>query len=321
MADYSTLYIGDKEILSWIWDIPSSGDPLLNFIFIPEDKKIEKVENDADELYHCTYKTIVHEVKKRFDRLHFSINEIDQVISEITGIPLEKIEIATLDYDSFYDKYAPPLGEDNEEIISRWEKLGEDKYDIDKKMEKAELGLYPGIRYIRTILDCSRDDEAVYLDMDSILEYEDSPDKFSEINIISDDFDTLTKLERKYLETAKVHFTTCDFDLVYIELIIAIETAIKQYLRYKYQLLSRTDNKSLNLESMVKDLSLIDLIKFGIVFLGERELDDSLIQSIKKTYDKRNNIIHNQAKRFIRIEVIEAIETTEKVINIIGELN
>jgi len=320
MGDYSTLYIGSKEILSWKWDIPTPGDPLLNFIFLPEDRKIESKGKKGNKLYYCTYRTTVSEVKKRFDRYHFTINEIDLVISQITGIPIEKVEIAIMSWDSFYDNYAPPIEESDEEELSAWEKLEDEKYELDKIIEKHNLGLYPVLRYVRHILDRSRGDELVYLDMIEILGYEKSPDKFDDVNIVSEDIDKTIKLEWKYLEVAKVHFTTYEFNLAYIELIIALETALKTYLRRRYIALSKTKDKTLNLGSMTKNLSLIDLVKFVVVFLGKKELEDSLVQSLIEIYDKRNNTIHNNAKKFKRTEVIEAIETIEKVIKIIEDL-
>jgi len=320
MANYSTLYIGKKEVLSWRWEIPTSGDPLLNFIFLPVDRKIEVEHEEGDKLYYCTYETTVGEVKRRFNRYHFTIDEIDQIISKITGILIENVDIALMDYDTFYDYFAPPTEENDKEKLSAWEKLAEEKYAMKKVLEKHNLGLYPELRDIRTILDQTGDDELVYLDMTPILEYEDSPDKFDDINIISEGLDKEIKIERKYLEIAKVHFTTYDFDLVYIELVISLETALKSYLKEKYTKLSKTNNKNLNLESMVKNLSLIDLIKFVVVFLGKKELEDSLVNSLKKIYDKRNNIIHNNAKKFKRLEVVKAIEDIEKSLKIVDDL-
>ena len=101
-------------------------------------------------------------------------------------------------------------------------------------------------------------------DMIEILGYEKSPDKFDDVNIVSEDIDKTIKLEWKYLEVAKVHFTTYEFNLAYIELIIALETALKTYLRRRYIALSKTKDKTLNLGSMTKNLSLIDLVKFVV---------------------------------------------------------
>lgn len=328
MANHSTLCIGDKDTLSWRYDLPGPDDPILNFIFLVDDKKVYKESEDSSK-YFCTYMASVSEVKKRFDRLHFTIAEIDQVISEVLGISIELVDIALMSDEEFQEKNPSPWDmdetdeSDDEEwdrTVEEWEQLVEEKYRMDQEMEKYDFGQYPILRYLRLILDQSKDEEFVQLHMDEILPSEDSPEKLDYVEIVSESVDRKIKIERKYLEIAKIHFTEYAFDLVYIELIIALENTVNTYLKGRYLEISGGEGKTLNIARMVKNLSLINLLKFIIVFYGKRKLDKALIDSMERTYGRRNNVMHNRASTFKREEVVESIETTEKVIEIIKNL-
>jgi len=325
MGDYSVLRIGEKEVLFWKWEIPGSRDLFLNFIFHPDDKKIYEVkyDDDNDKFFSCCYETTVLAVKKRLDKFHFTVPEIEKTVSYIADIPLRKIELAMMDDDEFFDKFHPLYEkaeeEDDEEKLAEWESLQDEKDELDKKIAICNLGYFPLLRNIREILDNSNDNEIVKLDMEEVLS-EDSPDKFDDIEVVTDFYNTSVRLNQSYLEKAKVHFTEFNFDLVHIELIIALENATKSYFKKKCLELSKNKKSPVNFEKMVKNISLIDLIKFVIGFVGNVKLDSSLIQEVEKTYNKRNNIIHNRARRFKVTEVMKSIESVEQMLNIINEL-
>ncbi len=326
MGDYSKLRIGNLDVMFWKWEIPSPSDLYLNFIFHPKDKKIyeARYEEDEESFYSCCYETNVSEVKKRFDRFHFIISEIDEIISYLADIPLEKVEIALMDFDSFYDKlyplYSKAEEEGDEEKLAEWDSHLDEKSELEDKIAICDLGYLPFLRNIREFLDSSNDDDIVRLDMEEVLS-EDSPDKFDDIEVVTDFYNESVELNRKYLEMAKVHFTDFNFDLVYIELIIALENAIKSYFKKKCSELSKSKRAPVNFEKMVKNISLVDLIKFVIGFVGNVKLDSSLVDEVEKTYNKRNNIIHNRARKFKITEVANSIEAVEQMLNIIKKLS
>lgn len=314
MSDLCILSIGKYSADSWRSELPIDDHPILNFVFLSTDKKIERVKDIEKEiLYECKYVTKVTEVKKRFDYFHFTIDEIDKVLSEITGIPLPKIETAVIGYDNeFYEYY-------DESKLRELEEDEDELYNLKSKIESTEVGNYIDIRRIRLLLDSSNDDDDVYLDMRQILGYENSPDKFDTINIVSEGSESEMRIAPKYVEMAKVHFTEWRFNLVYIELFIALEAALKIYLLNK-SLSSSKKGKKIKLESIFKPVSMINLVKFSIEYIGKKEIDWAILDSVTEAYTQRNNVVHNNAKRFRSKDVIEAIDNVEKIINIIGKL-
>lgn len=312
MSDVCILSIGKYRADSWISELPIDDHPILNFVFLFSDKKIERVKDIEEEiLYECKYVTKVTEVKKRFDYFHFTIDEIDKVLSEITGIPLPKIETAVIGYDNeFYEYY-------DESKLSELEEDEDDLYNLKSKIEATEVGNYIDIRRIRLLLDSSNDDDDVYLDMRQILGYENSPDKFDAINIVSEDSKSEMRIATKYVEMAKVHFTEWRFNLVYIELFIALEAALKNYLINKSLSSSKKGKK---LDSIFKPVGMIDLVKFSIEYIGKKEIDRSILHSVTEAYNRRNNVVHNDTKIFRSKDAIEAIDNVEKIIDIIGKL-
>ena len=61
MGMYSTLAIGNKEIMNWKYHFPDQDHPLMKFLFIKSDKKIVKYRYG----YYCNYETKVSIAKKR----------------------------------------------------------------------------------------------------------------------------------------------------------------------------------------------------------------------------------------------------------------
>lgn len=330
MGDYSILRVAGNDIIYWKWDTPGQEDHFLNFIFSPNNKKIYEVKYDDsiddvsnERIFSCCYEATVLEVKKRFDSFHFTVSQIERAISRLANIPTNKVGLALMDYDEFFDRYHElsemAEQEDDNEALSEWERLEDDKDNLDQKIEMCDLGYLPLLRQIRIILDNSDNSELVKLDMEEVL-HESSPNDFDEFKLVDDVFNTQIKIDRSYLELAKVHFTEFYFDFVYIELIIALENATKSYFKRKHKELSKSKKTPINLEKFVKDLSLMDLIKFVLVFVGNVKLDSSLIAELEKTINKRNNIIHNKASKFKIADVARSIEVVEEMLNIIDKL-
>ena len=109
--------------------------------------------------------------------------------------------------------------------------------------------------------------------------------------------------------------------LVYIELFISVESALNECLRMKSKQLSKEGVKTVNLDAMFENVKLMEKIKFVISFIGKQELDEALMESIKQAYNVRNNKIHNNQKKFKRVDAIKAIEDVEKLVAIINGLN
>jgi len=310
MANWIRLYIGKKEALSWPWYIPEFDKPILRFVFTRDDLEVTSEDSGT-----CALKITVSEVKKRLDRFHLTTSEIDKTIADLLGLPSEKVELAVMDLDEFFETYPEPDIDDKKKHYA-WETFYNKKSEIDRKKDRTNLGHLVALRHVRKMLDDSEDEEIVRL------WYEYSPeDVVNEMELFLESYTFMTELERRYLENAKVHLTTEDFDLVYIELIIALESAVKKYItRKSRELLGRTEN-SINLESMTKDLSLINLIRFGIVYIGKSRLDKSAMESLEKTYSMRNNVVHNRARRFKISDVAESIKVVENLIITIERLS
>ncbi|NPE28068.1 hypothetical protein HNV12_08845 [Methanococcoides sp. SA1] len=323
MGNYSYLTIGDRDIISWKYQLPPVNNPLLNFIFLSSDKKVEINQELKDEdgiiEYGCRYETTVSEVKKRFNESHFTIEEIDNVISEVTYISKDKIDDAMMDFEVFNAMYLDDLVDSDDE--DEYDTLYNQKLEYDFKINNSQLETYRVIRFIRKILDSTSDHELVSLNFNEIISGEETPEGFADIELISEDLKSATRIDKKYLEMAKIHYAEYHFDLVYIELFIAVESALNAYLMAKSRQLSKEGERNVNLDEVFKNVKFIDKIKFCISFIGKQELNDSLITSIKVAYHVRNNKIHNNQNKFKRKDAIKAIEDIEELINIINKLD
>ena len=348
MGDYSRLSIGKYQVLAWKYEIPQVNDPIINFIFEPGDKTIEEQEvENGEKIYWCSYQTTVSEVKNRFEELHFTLNDLDNVISEITGISLPEVENYILDlcvekyqspswsypdssnpFDVYKSDYDSEAGDDENEGVDEDEgeeeeiDEGEDE-EVSSNIEAFELGNYVLLREIRTLLDVCNDSDTVSLEMYDTLGCKTSPEKFNNVKIVSESSTNKIVIERKYLEMAKVHFTEYRFNLVYIELFISLEATLRTYLRNKSPIVFEDSNKILDLDGIFKPVSLMDLLKFSLFYIGKLKMDESIntvLDSVSRAYTNRNNVIHNNAKKFYRKDVVEAIYNVEKIIKIIKEL-
>lgn len=330
MGSYSYLTISNFDVKSWKYDLPPENDPLLSFIFLSSDRVIETdkdLEKDGITRYLCSYVTTVTEVKKRFDESHFTIKEIDDVISKITGIPEDKIEIAVMDFDSYYttllNTFKSTEARDELNIFHNDEldELSDEKMELDDKIKISELGNYIEFRKIREYLDNSNDVDLVCLDITEIVGVAENSEDFDDIMLIEEDLKSDIKIDKRYLEMAKIHYSEYHFDLVYIELFISLESSLNRYITMKSNKLSEELDQKVELDKIFENVKFMDRIRFVVSFIGKKELDKVLMSDIKIAYNVRNNIIHNNQKKFKRKNVIKAIEDVEKIVQIINSLD
>lgn len=322
MSEYSTLYIGKNEIMSWNSELPPKDDPILSLIFRPSDKKIIKISKKKQEFksidteleghYICTYFTTVKKVEERLADELLLPETIKQVISNLTSIPYDEVDFSLMDFDSFYETYHPKTDKDMmDEEIEAYEKLQQSYEDYNELLKPIDIGNLGFILFVWKILNKSSPLELVKLDITEIVGIEENPDSFEDINLLSDDFKTPIIIQRKYLDLSFVHFSERKFDLVFIELVISLESAVNKYLTSK-----RTEflNGDINLNNMLKDISLISLIKFIYIFIENKPLDEKTWKYIVYTIDRRNNVIHNNMRKFETGQIHFCIESTKKII-------
>jgi hypothetical protein len=302
MANWIKLVVGGEEILEWAWSLPESQKPMIRFLFTQDDQQVDEYKG-----YTRILKTSVSKAKKRFDRFNFTLSEIDRIICGLVGVPLDDIELVLMDDDEFFDTYPEPEYEETTHPI--WEARYNIKSEIDSKKEKTNLGNLIPLRRLRKALDDSNDGDTVSL----IYEYDPEEINIEGLALFTESYDSTVTIEKKYLESAKARITTEDFNLAYIEMIIALESATKAYI-------ARKCKSPVDLESIAKDLSLIDLVTFGIVFLGGKTIERSEVDSLNKAYNIRNTIIHRGAKNFKVSDVVKSMKTVEFFIKTIESL-
>ncbi len=347
MANYSYLTINDKTIMEWKWSTPSSNESYFSFIFTPEDKFVEEItgrewfeilydgkvkekmirEADPEFLEHeelvIFYFNSVGKIKQRLEELGFTIEKIDDAITQILDIPrdFKYLHLISMDEDEFlYDE----LNRVNKDQQDELKKI---YYELHEQKERNFLGFYPKLRKIKSALDDASEDSNLVLDLNEgiITEY----DEITPIETVYEEYDLVPnydekkiRLERTHLEHAKAHFTTLDFDLVYIRLMIDLELAINRCLNDIYQDYVETSDTNItcDLRKMGQKLSLVDQLKFVLVFIGKQNVPRLLFESIEDAYDTRNTIIHQNQKNFEAKKVYQAIEAVEEVIDRLNDI-
>jgi len=175
--------------------------------------------------------------------------------------------------------------------------------------------------FINHSLDNSNDSDPVYLDIAEIVGSAEDPEEFDDIKLIKEDLKSNIKIDKRYLEMAKIHYSEYHFDLVYIELFVSLESSLNKYIIMKSEKLSEELGKKVDLEKIFENVKFMDRIKFVISFIGKQELEESLMADVKSAYNVRNNTIHNNQKKFKRTSVIKAIEDVETLLKIIDGLD
>lgn len=317
MANYAYLMIGNKTVLQFRWYIPPDMEDLLGFIFQPEDKVLTKIpESGKEEYYFMSYETSARTVKERLDKFHFSLKEIDELISEVAKIPVKKIGFALLNQEEYLERYHIRDEKDlaNAEIENR-RRIEEKKEEYESRIVKSELGNYPDLRRIRMFLNRAKAETKVTLELGDLSDGQGRKEDLEEVEFIRLSYTGEERIEKKYLRSAEIHFTERRYDLTYVEMIIALESAVKSYLeRYA----KKYGGIRLNIRGILKDLSLIDAFKFIVIFIQRIELNSDFVQGLETAYNKRNNIIHNNGRKYTSIEVNESLEFIRRAIKLIN---
>lgn len=316
MTNSAYLMIGDKTILQFRWYIPPDMEDLLGFIFQPEDKVLTKIpESGADEYYFMSYETSARTVRERLDKFHLSLKEIDELISEVAKVPVRKIGLALMEHEEYSEKYHIRDEKDltKAETENR-RRIEEKKEEYESRIEESELGNYPDLRRIRKFLNRAKSETKVTLELGDLSYGQGRKEDLEEIELIKLSYTEEERIEKKYLRSAEIHFTERKYDLTYVEMIIALESAVKSYLE---KFAKKHGRVRLNLRGILKDLSLIDAFKFIVIFIKRAELDSDFLEGLETVYNKRNNIIHNNGRRYTAVEVNESLEFVRKAIKLI----
>lgn len=347
MANYSYLIINDKTIMQWKWCTPSSNESYFSFIFTPEDKFVDEItgrerleilydgklkekmirEADPEFLEHerlvILYFNSVGNIKRRLEDFGFTIEKIDDAITQILDVPrnLKYLHFISMNEDEFWNDELPKVNEDQKDELKKI------YYELHEKKEKNFLGFYPELRRIKSAIDDASEESNLVLNLNEgiISEWDEiTPiDKFyEEYDLVPNYNEKKIRLERTHLEHAKAHFTTLDFDLVYIRLMIDLEIAVNRCLNDIYQHYVETNKTDItcDLQKMGQKLSLVDQVKFLLVFIGKQNIPRLLFESIEDAYDTRNTIIHQNQKNFETKKVYQAIEAVEEVIDRLNDI-
>lgn len=335
MGHYSYLYVGEFELQAWKYDLPPRNDPLLSFIFDESDKKIVNTSNELFEYrylenserrkYTCRYDVTVEIAIERFNRYGFTVEGICASVSKLTGIPPKKVSLALRNYLDLSARLFAMKSEMSEMERKEIEEMEEKEINYDRYadvLREAELGNLPEIFVVRTLLERSQLTDKVVLDMHDIIDpgnKSKATKDFDNMSLFSEDVHSKISLKRRYLYLAVVHFASREIDLVYIDLIIALEASLKTYLSSsKGKLKNRGE---LNIDTFLKDVSLVNVAIFVLRYLKRRGISVDQVKRLEEIYNIRNNVIHGGMKNFDLTRVYSDICLIRELINRIGNGN
>ena len=307
MADYIYFKVEDNEVMQWKYFIPQKDLIVFNHIFRPEDKKIIKWEHNK-KYFSIIYETTVSLVKKRLKEVNLSLSILEETISKFLGIPKKKICIAVIPEEDFYEQYA-----DNDNLCEFWEKVQD---DVENEAMYEVMFFY----YILSQVYKNPEESKLILDVSQVVSPAKKMRDLREVNFLDDSFLSTIKIDRKYLQKSKIDFIKGNIDLVYINLFIALESSIKNYLRKKQGKIKHGSDTGINLEGFFKSTSLLSILKFITAIMGKKRINPTIENEIVEAYSVRNNIMHNGAKRFNRVKTNKAIEAVEIAIKIVNSL-
>ena len=310
MGQYTTFYIADKGILSFKYSLGEDFWRVLNLIFKETDFSIKKIKEDDEEIIKFIgYKTTVKEALLRLDFYHLSLGEIDKTLSNLLNVKTGHLfsEEYKQHSEDYYD------GAYDDDLWNKYNVLSEEAL---KKADYLGLGLYLEIRFLRRMLDGAKPSDTVILDFSEMTDLV-SIDSIK--NFWEPKFKSLG-LQRDYLTTAKVFFTTSDFDLVYIYLTMALEVELYRYSIRKY----KENNKKYNfLQSIMESerVHLIEKLKLVNAIQKSGKIESGLLSSASETVQRRHSIIHyGIIRNFRREQIKKDIESIEEIIKIIQKL-
>jgi hypothetical protein len=305
---------GGDEICMWQYT-PQISDYqwfIFNYIFNNKDKKME-YEGGDDDLFGCRiiFSSSLADVKDKFEKLNYTEEKINLFFQEFFDVDNKK---AKKMIDAYFEGDDDPEGFDA--------KFGKGSYDFynEKDLWDADLGEIPLIAILLNEIK-NNPNKNLLLAIDYRYSQE-KKDYWKKLKIISDDDSTEIRIVNKYICMAKVCYSKGELPNVYINLIMGLEYSIRDYILRKKENLSKdSKNDMLNLDNMLKNLSLMDSLKFSIIYLGDDELDTTLFEKVQKVYGIRNNLMHQGMKKFDYVKCAEAIQTIEEIIEKINLLS
>jgi hypothetical protein len=297
MGAYSVLYIGTKNFWSFKYSEGAEAWKEIGLIFKKEDFGQWRLNRDGIKRKKCIgYRISIKEAKKRLNEFHITLDEIDKNLSIL-------LNIKNFNFD---------LIDENNTISDEYEgtEVEEKYYEVMKKLDYINIDNYTALRALRKEIDQTSEKQSILLDFKEIVENEEEileiKNEFNEKIINSE-----IKIRRNYLSNAKVFFTTCDYDLVYIYLIVALEKTIMMfYDKNKFRFIK------------VKKQRLDFMTKVNLIFeLNKEKFSEDVGEKINKIYNKRNSIIHyGGIKEYNRKMVCEDIYFVEEVITNIKQI-
>jgi len=296
MGNYSILYIGSEETFYFKWSFGEYAWRELSLIFKKTDYSHGRTMLGTHNRHWEGYRTTAREALGRLDDCHLTIGNMDKTISKILHIPKKNVKIAAIPGELVDDEAI------TDEELSVWE-------DIQEKQAFRSVGEYPHVRYLRGKLEHVAGDTKVILDLSEILDMFSKSEQRQELERFERIFESEKIVDRDYLQDAKIFFVDGDYDLVYMYLIIALESHIWKFYKHvekRRKLRGDVFRALLEKTKLMNKLKLVNLFKRDKI----SELD---ILNISKIYEKRNSIVHYSSKKFDRSNIPNDIATMERV--------
>jgi len=307
MGHWSNLYIGEKNVVSFKYSYGGEWWRILSLIFNKNDFTHGTVTIDSKRKRFVGYRVSVEAAKKRLDSYHLSQKEIDTTLSILLGVKKWHIKYGVLPDAMFDERY----GDASTRIYSI-------NSNIEEKMQVIDIGNYLELRELRRYLDETNNKRNVILDVSDVLSMLSPTEIKNDLNEWNQRLEHDVVLDRKYLETARVYFTRCEYDMVYVYLIIALEQELYQFCSRKTKSLKLQHLlNNVNLERFFSDLRFMHRVQFINILSSKEIINQDLQSNLDIVYNMRNNVVHNYSKRYNRLNVNKAIETIEKCIKIL----
>lgn len=327
MADWSTLHVGESIVLRWRNALPNENEEALSFVFRPTDRQVRPVlelpgaipdeassEGDrVPEEFTCWYEINVAEAVSRLRALGLDGPTLDRWISGITGVPQDQVEDAVV--DSMHLRQTNPMTDYDslpEEVETRLDAQGDQRWENLYHIDQDSLGCLVELRYILRFLDGSESNELVWLEMDYAPVGDPSDEELASFQLFTLDYDGEVKIERDFMGSARAHYSIREFDLVYIELAVALEEAMTTYLANKFKGWAATTQIE-DPKRLLKRVSASAMLQFVLYFRDGPLLDDETIKRIEKVFELRNAAVHRGLRTFDLTRVsldMNAVQTT-----------
>lgn len=326
MGDYSRVYIGKYEIMNWKWDLPPSNDEFLTFIFEPGDKKVVKVSKknyiykyySDKNCFTCRYDIPVKIALERLKDKGFSSRNLVESLSNLTGIPKRHVPYAIVDYSELYDVLRDKeQGAVLKRILSN-QPTGNSFEKYNKMLYNSDLGLLSWLMFITTLLENTDPEDLIVVDMSETLGVggkKTITKRCNNIALFDPECYSIVHLNGRYLDLSMVHYSERKVNLVYMDLVIALEISLKSYLQ------RRKSGLEFNLDEFLKNVSLTTTIKFVFSAFEDRPLEPQVSTRLDQIYNIRNNTVHSNMKRYEVERIPIDIETVRSVVYNLEQLS